>query len=95
MRIIFLLWLLSLALSGFSQGVVSYEDKSTNQTEIESDDFDIIFYQDMEDTPVGALSKEQWVLDWQNPDYANGVYTGDPSIIEDSNIAERKSRVMR
>ncbi len=94
MRIIFFLWLLSLAFSGFSQVEVSYEDKSTKLISIESDDFDVIFHQDMEDTPVGPLSKEQWARDWQNPEFANGVYTGDPTIIDDVNMGERKSRVM-
>jgi chitodextrinase len=94
MRIIFFLWFFSLVLSGFSQSVVSNEDKSTRLTSIEPDDFDIIFQQDMEKTPVGPLSREQWALDWQNPEFANGVYTGDYTIIEDIDKGELKSRVM-
>ncbi len=94
MRIVFFLWLLSFAFSVFSQNIVSNEDKSTDLLSIEPDDFDIIFYQDMEKTPVGPLSQEQWARDWQNPEFANGVYTGDRTIIEDSDMGERRSRLM-
>lgn len=95
MRIVFFLWLLCLSFSGFSQVAVSHEDKSAKSVSIESDDFDIIFHQDMEETPVGPLSQEQWARDWQNPEFANGVYTGDLTIIDDINMGERNSRVMQ
>lgn len=94
MRKIFFLWLVWFAFSGFSQETVSQENKSTSVLSIAPDDFDIIFHQDMEETPVGPLSKEQWARDWKNPEFANGVYTGDPTIIEDIDLGERKSRAM-
>lgn len=94
MRIVFVFWLLSLAFSGYSQAIVSNEDKSTRLLSVEPGDFNVVFHQDMEETPVGPLSQEQWARDWQNPEFANGVYTGDRTIIEDINMGERKSRVM-
>ena len=93
-RIVFFLCMLSLSFLGSSQAVDSREDKSIELQSIEAGDFDIVFHQDMEETPVGPLSKEQWARDWQNPEFANGVYTGDRTIIEDINLGERKSRVM-
>ncbi|MCK4748875.1 MAG: hypothetical protein KAT15_17600, partial [Bacteroidales bacterium] len=61
---------------------------------MDADDFDIIFHQNMDETPIGPYTREQWAEDWQNPPWANGVDNGDKTIIEEADRGGRKSRVM-
>ena len=62
---------------------------------VDPTDFDVIFHQDLEDTPLGVYTRDQWEEDWNNPPWANGIYNGDKTIINDFNKGGRITRAMQ
>jgi len=66
-----------------------------NHRQAISDDFDIVFQQNLDKTPTGIYSRNQWSKDWGNPPWANGIYTGDLTIIDDFDLGGRSSRAMK
>jgi len=79
-------------------GCVSFSqtEGAGKKTRVAADytDFNLIFHQDFEKTPVGPYEKRRWQKDWNKPSWAHGIYSGDRAIILESNIGTRNTRCM-
>ncbi len=98
MRLVLTIPFLFAYIAVVAQGVQPYdllfEDKEGGRS-IAHDAFSMIFQQNLDNTDLGPYTKTTWARDWNNPPWANGVYTGDRAVITDYNLGGRSSRGMK